>query len=279
MNNRFILLNIFAFLVFVELFAQKVDTLNIYSKKMDTIIPNLVILPDDYSKDKVKKYPVVYLLHGFGANYTTWASVIKKNLPELATQYQLILVCPDGKNSWYWDSPFNTDSQYETYISKELIPYIDSVYHTLSQKQGRAITGFSMGGHGALWLTIQFPHLFGACGSTSGAVDFRPFPMNWEINKQIGEYENNRKLWESHTVMTQIEKLKNKNKAILIDCGDKDFFIEANYQLHKKMSTEGIEHTFSVQPGGHTPRYWNRSIDWQLQFFSHYFRSQQNRLK
>lgn len=279
MNNRIILSSILTLLVIVDLFAERVDTLNVYSKKMDIIIPNLVILPDDYSKDKVQKYPVVYLLHGFGANYTTWISVIKKNLPKLATQYQLILVCPDGKNSWYWDSPLNPDSQYETYISKELIPYVDSVYHTLSHKQGRAITGFSMGGHGALWLTIGHPYLFGACGSTSGAVDIRPFPMNWEINKQLGDYQNNHKAWESHTVITQIGKLKNKNTAILIDCGDKDFFIDVNHQLHEKMATDGIEHTYSIQPGGHTPSYWNRSIDWQLQFFSHYFRSQKNRLK
>jgi S-formylglutathione hydrolase FrmB len=52
---------------------------------------------------------------------------------------------------WYFDSPANKDFMYETYICKELVGYVDSHYATIATRKGRAITGLSMGGHGALF--------------------------------------------------------------------------------------------------------------------------------
>lgn len=271
--KKLVLLYVFIALPVLDVFAYQVDTLKVYSVKMNKIVPNLIIKPADY-KCVAKNYSVVYLLHGYGADYTTWTSVIKKDLPQLATKYQFIIVCPDGQNSWYWDSPINSNSQYDTYISKELVSAVDSLYQTIADAKGRAISGFSMGGHGALWLTLKHPNLFGACGSMSGGVDIRPFPKNWEMYKQLGNYLNNKSLWDSYTVATQIDKFKNKNKAIIIDCGESDFFIQVNNQLHQKMQDEGINHLYFTSPGGHTPSYWRQSIDKHLQFFSDYFKFQ-----
>ena len=65
-----------------------------------------------------------------------------------------------------------------------------------------------MGGHGALWLAIRHQDIFGAAGSTSGGVDIRPFPDNWDMKKQLGEYINNKEIWDNHTVINQINKLQ-----------------------------------------------------------------------
>ena len=73
--------------------------------------------------------------------------------------------------SWYWNSPVDPKSQYETFISDELIKAIDSKYKTIKNRTGRAITGLSMGGHGALYLAIKHQDVFGAAGSMSGGVD------------------------------------------------------------------------------------------------------------
>ena len=86
------------------------------------------------------RYPVVYLLHGHGDNYTCWIN-IKPELPQIASQYGFIVVCPDGKRSWYWDSPLHKDMQFETYISDELVHYIDSHYRTVADRRARAIAG------------------------------------------------------------------------------------------------------------------------------------------
>lgn len=98
----------------------------------------------------------------------------------------MIIVCPDGRNSWYWDSPVDPSMQMESFFTDCLIPTVDSLYRTMPARGGRAITGLSMGGHGALWLAWRHPDLFGAAGSMSGGVDIRPFPANWNMADRLG---------------------------------------------------------------------------------------------
>ncbi|MDH6307335.1 S-formylglutathione hydrolase FrmB [Dysgonomonas sp. PFB1-18] len=251
--------------------AQRVDTVTVLSKKMNRNIKNVVVLPEGYDKASDKKYPVVYLLHGYGGKYDTWVKGTKKSLPQDATRLQMIFVCPDGQNSWYWDSPVEPSMQFETYVSSELISYIDSHYNTVASPKGRAVTGFSMGGHGGLWLGINNPDVFGACGSMSGGVDIRPFPNNWEMKKWLGSYKQNTKVWDDHTVITQLDKIEPNTLAIIIDCGKDDFFFQVNEQLHKEMLYRNIPHDYIIRPGGHTHDYWNNAVDYQMLFFSKFF--------
>ena len=250
-----------------NVFAKQVDTIEVLSPSMNIKIKNVVILPADYeSKTNI---PVLYLLHGYGGNHKTWIQ-IKPELPDLATQYGMIIVCPDGKNSWYWDSPINPKMKYETYISKELTKYIDNNYKTRKDKSGRAVTGFSMGGHGGLWLGIRNQDIFGACGSTSGGVDIRPFPDNWEMKNALGNYTENSERWDNHTVITQLHLIK-PELAIIIDCGKDDFFYEVNENLHRELINLKIKHDYIPRPGVHNAQYWNLSIEDQLLFFNKFF--------
>ena len=162
---------LFIFCVF-SLQAETIKT-KVKSDAMNKDIPCVIITPTNYNPSAT--YPVIYLLHGYGGNQNTWPN-IKKDLSQTATQDSIIFVCPNGENSWYWDSPFNKESQFETFISKELVSYVDKNFSTRDDRTGRAITGLSMGGHGALWLAIRHQDIFGAAGSTSGGVDIRPFP-------------------------------------------------------------------------------------------------------
>lgn len=250
--------------------AQRVDSVEVFSKKMNKNIRNVVILPDGYDSGN-KKYPVLYLLHGYGGKYNTWIKHTKKNLPEEASKWQMIIVCPDGANSWYWDSPKDPASQFETYISSELVSFIDKHFKTIASPAGRAITGFSMGGHGGLWLGINHPKVFGACGSMSGGVDIRPFPNSWEMKKQLGEYKQDAKVWDNHTVITQLDKIKPGSLSIIFDCGYDDFFFTVNENLHKEMLQKKIPHDYITRPGGHTHPYWSNALDYQMQFFSKFF--------
>lgn len=257
-------------LIGTTLNAQKqVDTITVNSASMKKDIKNVVILPADYTKQA--SFPVLYLLHGYSGRYDSWIG-IKPNLPELATEKGIIIVCPDGKNNWYWDSPLNPEIRYETYVSKELVSYIDSHYKTVASKKGRAVTGLSMGGHGGLWLGIRHQDVFGACGSTSGGVDIRPFPNNWEMSKQLGSYKEHPENWDSHTVMTQLNKIQPDSLAIIIDCGTEDFFFDVNEKLHRELLYLNIKHDYITRPGVHNAAYWNNSIEHQLLFFSNFFK-------
>ena len=257
-------------------FAAEPADVTVHSEAMHKDIHNLIMLPEDYETGK--RYPVVYLLHGHNMKYFEWLRV-QRDLPKLATEHGVILVCPDGANSWYWDSPVNPALRYETYVSEELPKYVDAHYNTIATKQGRAITGLSMGGHGALWLAIRHQNTFGACGSMSGGVDIRPFPNNWNIADSLGRYEDNPTRWAEHTVMTQLNKITPGALAIIIDCGTHDFFYEINENLHRALLKLNIPHDYLSRPGVHNARYWRNAILYQLLFFAEYFKSAQQEQK
>lgn len=270
MKNIRIVLGIALLLLALPLSAARVDTLMVKSPSMNKEVKVVVITPDKAWGQKAAACPVLYLLHGAGGHAKTWIT-IKPELPQIADEKGIIIVCPDGKNSWYWDSPKNPAYRYETFVTKELVNYIDSRYKTIADRKGRAITGLSMGGHGAMWSAIRHKELYGAVGTTSGGMDIRPFPKSWEMSKQLGELADNQKVWDEHTVMTQIDKLQKGDLAIIVDCGEADFFLEVNKQLHARLLEKGIDHDFITRPGAHNAAYWNNSIDYQILFFSKFF--------
>lgn len=253
--------------------AFKKSEIMVRSNSMDKNVPVTVILPDSFSQGE--QFPVVYLLHGHGGNNFDWFN--KTEAAQLSDIYNCIIVLPDGGiGSWYFDSPIDSTYKYETFISSELIDYIDKNYNTLPTKAGRAITGNSMGGHGALYLAIRHQDVFGAVGSTAGGVDFRPFPNNWDIKKRLGSIEEYPDNWEKNTVINMIDQIKPNSLAILLDCGTDDFFYQVNLDFHKKMSDSKIPHDFISRPGIHNWEYWNRAIPFQFLFFSNFFKKSYN---
>jgi S-formylglutathione hydrolase FrmB len=268
---RIVILLVFS-LVSLYTQAAKVDTVVIYSAAMHKPIKCVVIVPDSY-KGKKNHYPVVYLLHGHSDDYSGWVTKVPE-IKKYADAYQLIIVNPDGGfNSWYFDSPLEAASQYETHISKEVVNFVDTHYRTLADREHRAITGLSMGGHGAFYLALKHPDVFGAIGSMSGAMDLRPFPEKWQIKEKIGDSKSQTDEWNNRSVTTLIEKCPKDKFAIIFDCGVNDFFFTVNQQLHEKMLQLGIPHDYIVRPGKHEWPYWSNAIEYQLLFFRKYFKS------
>jgi len=175
MRSRFLF--IFLLISITRSFAT-VDTVSFMSNQLHKPVKFVIVQP----KQNHGALPTVYLLHGYSGNYAGWVKIAPQ-LQDKADQLQINIVCPDAANSWYFDSPIDSSIRYESYIIKELIPYIDQHYSSINSRTKRAITGLSMGGHGGLYLSIRHLDVFGAAGSTSGGVDFRPFPNNWEIKK------------------------------------------------------------------------------------------------
>ena len=149
--------------------------------------------------------------------------------------------------------------------------YVDSHYKTVADRKGRAITGLSMGGHGAMWNGLHHSDVFSAAGSTSGGVDIRPFPKNWEMSVQIGEKAKYPENWEKYTVINLVPTLRKDQIALIFDCGDSDFFLEVNKNYHEALLKQGIDHDFITRPGNHDSQYWNNSIDYQILFFWKHF--------
>lgn len=258
-------------------FAATVDTVVTQSKSMKKEIKAVVVKPQLY-EGSAKRFPVLYLLHGAGGKYSDWLlnTKDKEAVKKLVDNFGIIVVCPDGGvTSWYFDSPIDPTYQYETYVSKELIDFVDGRYRTINYKTGRAITGLSMGGHGGLYLGFRHQDVYGACGSMSGGVDIRPFPENWNIAKRLGPYNQFPERWEANTVINLTHLLSPNKLAIIFDVGRNDFFYDVNVALHDKLIARNIPHDFTVRPGVHNFEYWENAIAYQMMYFSKFFEKNQ----
>ena len=250
--------------------AATLETRQIPSEAMHKSYPAVIAIPDAYPQNAAAKFPVVYLLHGHSGNYTNWPSLA--NLGQFADQYQLIVVCPDGAfDSWYFDIPTDPACQFETYVAKEVVGYVDQNFRTVAAPKGRAIAGLSMGGHGAMYLSMRHKDVFGAAGSMSGGLDIRPFPKNWNIAQHIGTIEEHPDEWNARTAINNIGDLRNGELALTIDCGVDDFFINVNRAFHEALLQKHIAHDYTERPGGHTGIYWSNSIKYQMLFFHDFF--------
>ncbi|MBL7702936.1 MAG: esterase family protein [Ferruginibacter sp.] len=256
----------------VTCFAAKVDTVSIYSNSMHKHIKAVVIKPDSYKKKK-NFFPTVYLLHGYSGDFSNWVNKVPE-LNKYADDYQTLIVCPDGAySSWYFDSPVDTAYRYETYVAVEVVNFIDNNYRTIADKNHRAITGLSMGGHGALFLALRHTDVFGAAGSMSGGVDLSESRNRFHIMQRIGDTILQAKNWHDLTVINLVENYTNNDLKIFFDCGEKDIFINGNRRLHQKMLQLKIPHTYVERPGEHNWVYWRDAIPFQLLFFQRFFLS------
>jgi S-formylglutathione hydrolase FrmB len=257
----------------ISAFCAAVDTISIYSNAMHTAFKCVVIKPDTYKRKKAN-YPVVYILHGYQGWYSNW--IIR--VPELnnyADQYNILIVCPEGGySSWYFDSPIDSAMKYETYVSTEVPAYVDAHYRTVKDRKGRAITGLSMGGHGALFIAFRHAETFGACGSISGLVDLTQTKNKFDLAKRIGDTLDPTNDWKNLSVINVIENKPTDSLAITFDCGVDDPFISGNKRLHEKMLKLKIPHEYAERPGNHSWLYWRNSIQYHLLFFRKYFDSQ-----
>ena len=259
------------------IFAAKVDTLQVASVAMNKTYKAAVVLPNSYTKSKTA-YSVLYLLHGAYGHFNDWLSKTpnKEVVKNLADHYDIIIVMPEGETfSFYLDSPVNSGSQFETFITKEVIGAVDKTYRTIADKRARAITGLSMGGHGALYLSAKHPELFCAAGSMSGAVDMSVM-LNRESSAQViqlmqpvfGDQSGNQEMYAKYAVLRMIDTIKANKLPLIIDCGVDDFLIEPNRELHRRLVYNKVEHDYTERPGAHTWEYWENALPYHVLFFS-----------
>lgn len=136
-----------------------------------------IYLPPGYDEGDNLAYPVVYLLHGYSVNNNWYVSGTSFPLMDSWLKSnkvkEMIIVMPNSHNrflgSWYTNSV--TTGGWADYIVKDLVHYIDSHYHTLPQRESRAIIGHSTGGYGAMAFGLGYPDVFSCIGSISGVLD------------------------------------------------------------------------------------------------------------
>ena len=159
-------------------------TLTLRSRAMQGEQKVNVLLPRGFDRSGRTRYPVLYLLHGAGGDYTSW--IEEDEAAQALAGMGVIAVMPDGSgpdksgtrrnggySDWFGVEPGTPDRAFawESYHVRELVPFIDRRFPTRAGPGGRAIAGISMGGTGAMKYAAEFPGTFGYAGSFSGGID------------------------------------------------------------------------------------------------------------
>lgn len=249
-----------------------------------------VCLPETYYTDSLH-YPVVYMLHGLGDDETSWLEYgrIGQVSAQLTLEEEIvpmIYVMPQGFRCYYSNS-YDSAFMYRTMFVKEFVPYIDSMFHTKPDRSQRAVTGYSMGGFGAMMLPLMNPEIFSVSVPLSMSVrtddqykteDASGWNQQWGKifggEGAIGEdritdfYKENSPFYVLPGYAMQTEN----PLLIYMDNGDKEGTLaKSNEALHILMHQLEISHEFRVRQGGHSFSYWVSALPNTLRFISDAF--------
>ena len=266
--------------------GQALESLVLKSKLLNDDVKYCIYLPSDY-ETSTRRYPVVYLLHGYSDDETGWVQFGEANLiaDEAIANREIppmIIVMPDAKVTWYMNDSENK-FPYEDMFIKELIPHIDATYRTRTKKEFRGISGLSMGGFGSLMLSMRNSDMFTACAAFSAGVFTDEEIMNLEaFDHYFGPVLGNglkgearlTNHWKEHN---PIDIVKNKpldelkKVRFYLDCGDDDFLSKGNTTLHEVMREYKVPHEFRMRNGAHTWSYWRSGLKDGLKFIGESF--------
>lgn len=271
-------------------FERYIQDEGIRSTILNREIRYSILLPNDYDKNTEKRYPVVYMLHGYGDDHNSWnGKYLHANdkIKYLESQglSDMIYVFPQGFNTYYcnfYTGAFN----YMDMFVQELVPYIDATYRTIPDRQHRSITGYSMGGFGAMVLPEKHPETFlcSAPLSMSFRTDaqYMAEPQSgWDnqwgsIFGGKGQMGTNR-LTEYYKQHCPYYYFTDANRSALsqvkwyFTCGDdEEQLLIANDSLHVILRDRGFDHEFRVGDGAHTSSYWMGALNEVLPMFDYY---------
>lgn len=276
--------------------------------KDDTHRDLYIYLPPSYATSH-KRYPVVYFLHGFEEGPTevsNHSQYFDKEMMKKSNQ-EFIVVEPDAFNklegSFYVNSPVT--GNWEDFMVKDVIKYVDKKYRTISKASARGIAGFSMGGFGTLNLSLRHPDVYSSAYIMSpGAFDknglknamptwdttflpaygaaFSPnikgkypyanipkFNNTPEDNKVVQDWENG--FGNLDSKVNNYKKQKHHLKDIFLTCGTSDpygWIMDGTKYFSKLLDNAGIKHEYETFDGGH-----EINVDFDEQFVKFFSRN------
>jgi enterochelin esterase-like enzyme len=226
-----------------------IDTLLYDSKTVGVKRKTLVYTPPGFSESK--KYPVLYLLHGIGGDEKEWLvnghpEIILDNLFSEGKVEPMIVVMPNGramKDDRATGNMFDLEkveafSTFEKDLLTDLIPFIESQYPVISDREHRALAGLSMGGGQSLNFGLKNLDLFAWVGGFSSAP-------NTKMPEEL---------------VPDPTLAKEKLKLLWISCGDKDNLLNISQRTHDYLKEKEVPHIFYLEPGGHDFKVWKNDL-------------------
>ncbi|MWC28106.1 alpha/beta hydrolase [Paenibacillus sp. MMS18-CY102] len=259
--------------------APNIEHIQVDSKSLGREMAVDVYLPPGYAENQ--QYPVLYMLHGYGGNASTWFDWLDLDgaADRLINEGKLkpiIIVSPDIARSFGINSiPGQGVNQgdvdeglYETYLNEELVAYMDSHYRTNASRENRYIGGFSMGGYAALYLAMAHSEDYSKAGGHSAALwDYTGTDLYTGQRDWLYPTEELRQLRDP-ILMASNKPLPEQELEVYLDAGDSDDLAEKDEKLYDALKAGGYKVEWHLSDGGHDINYWSSQLDNYLLFYA-----------
>ncbi|GMO57697.1 MAG: alpha/beta hydrolase family protein [Termitinemataceae bacterium] len=255
---------------------------SLYSKVLGMHTGISIFTPEQLSKT----YRVVYLLHGLHGSNQTWIN--NTMLAQFAGRFDTIFIMPEVGRSFYCDMTFGYN--YKTYICDELPSIVKSIFKISAKRDDTAIIGCSMGGYGALKLSLSKPGQYGFCGAISPACLFlseqlaglrkegaswaAASPENAALLRDMTAIfgQDLRAKAESDPLALAKKAASQKNKAkIFACCGKQDDLLEENRKFNHAIQDLGLDYNFAEWDGKHDWVFFNDALKKALDIWEESF--------
>jgi enterochelin esterase-like enzyme len=227
----------------------KIDTVEYLSKTVGTTRKMLIYTPPQYSTHK--KYPVLYLLHGIGGDKLEWLKnadpqVILDNLYADKKVVPMIVVLPNGRamsddrsvGDFFEAEKVKAFETFEFDLLNDIIPFVETKYPVISNRESRALAGLSMGGGQSLNFGLGNLNTFAWIGGFSSAPNTKA----------------------PEILVPDPAKTARDLKLLWISCGDQDGLISYSQRLHKYLKDNNVPHIWHVEPGKHDFNVWKNDL-------------------
>jgi enterochelin esterase-like enzyme len=229
-------------------------------------VPYRIYLPPDYATSG-RTYPVLYLLHGVGGDYTEWTT---NHLPERVDDLiqrgaiqPMVVVMPDAKGRTYWANWPDNGPRYADYLAVDVVREIDTHYRTQWKASSRAIGGLSMGGLGALHTALHHPDIFSVVGGHSPSIRVEPDPR-MAPNLPGASFDEFNPVW-----LMQYRWRPGPPLLMWLDVGLDDPYHWNVEKLRDLVVLDpGIQLSWHETAGGHDGAYWSAHLNEYLTFYS-----------
>jgi S-formylglutathione hydrolase FrmB len=271
---------------------SRIDCGALKSQILKRVVRYCVYLPEGYdgavASKPARKYPVLYFLHGLGDNeQTLFNSGGWTLLDDLRRQKKMgdfLIVAPEGRRSFYINSS-DGSVRYSDFFLQEFMPFIEGKFSIRKDRAGRAISGISMGGYGALRFVFAHPELFSAVSAQSAAL-ITETPQELDAAEQAGTQlagvlgavfgtPINVPHWNENNpfLLAKKNSAPLRKMAIYFNCGQDDNygFEKGAASLHDELQKEGVQHEYHPYSGDHSIGYFLAHFAEVMEFHSRAF--------
>ncbi|MDA0347321.1 MAG: alpha/beta hydrolase-fold protein [Verrucomicrobia bacterium] len=223
----------------------RITELQFHSEVLGRDMPFTLVRPTD---EAAANGSVLFLLHGRGRHHQSLIDSDKARAALLEAPFYIVL--PKGEDGWYINSPVETESRYEDYLLE--VMRVAEKHAPLSRDpRWRAITGWSMGGYGAVRFAERHPEEIGTVSSIIGLLDFPRHPVS-EIDGYkvpIARFGDDETVWQKFNPLHGVDALQ--ARRVLIVAATEAFDFGMNQRFEAALTTQSVSHDMIKLPGGH----------------------------